>query len=105
MLSVTFKTIPCMNQRPDIDNLLVNVNCFMKYGIPIVGFTNVTFQLPLIISYIHNKNKYKITKLCTASSIECAGEFFSYKGKDNIQVSDDMIHKGLLKRLTQLSNK
>ena len=30
---------------------------------------------------------------------------FSYKRKDNIKLLDDMIQKGLLKFLTQLSNK
>ena len=49
------KTTPCANQRPDIDNLLVMVTCFEKYGIPIIGFTNVIFSLPLITSYIHEK--------------------------------------------------
>ena len=68
-----------MNQRPDIDNLLVNVTCFAKYGIPIVGFANVVFRLPLILSYIHNKKKSKVTKLFTTLSIECAGDnVFSY---------------------------
>ena len=96
-----------MNQRSDIDNLLVKVTCFTKDGIPIVGFANIIFQLPLIIiSYIHNKKKSKTTKLFTTLIIECAREnFFSYKRKENIQASDDMIQKGLLKLLTQLLNK
>ena len=51
------KTTPCVNQRPDIDNLLVMVICFEKYGIPIVGLTKVIFSLPLITSYIHAKKK------------------------------------------------
>ena len=52
-----FKTTDCVNQRPDIDNLLVMVTCFEKYGIPIIGFTKVIFSLPLITSYIHTNNK------------------------------------------------
>ena len=63
-----------MNQRPAIDDLLVKVTCFAKYGIPIVGFTNIIFQLPLIINYIHNKKKSKTTKLFTTLSIECSRE-------------------------------
>ena len=51
------KTNPCVNQRPDIDNLLVMVICSEKYGIPIIGFTKFTFSLPLITSYIHAKKK------------------------------------------------
>ena len=62
-----------MNQRPDIDNLLVKVTCFAKYFIPIVRFANEIFQLPLIISYIHNKKKSKTTKLFTTLSIEYVG--------------------------------
>ena len=48
-------TSPCVNQRPDIDNLLIMVTCFEKYGIPISGLTKVIFSLPLITSYIHAK--------------------------------------------------
>ena len=51
------KTSPCVNQRPYIDNLLVMVTYFKKYGIPIIGFTNVIFSLPLITSYNHAKKK------------------------------------------------
>ena len=39
------KTLPCINQRPDIDNLLVKVTCYAKYDLPIPGFANVIFQL------------------------------------------------------------
>ena len=53
------KTTPCVNQRPDIDNLLVMVICSEKYGIQIIGFTKFTFSLPLITSYIHAKKKIK----------------------------------------------
>ena len=49
------KKTPCVNQRSDIDNLLVMVTCFEKYGIPISGLTKVIFSLPLITSYIHAK--------------------------------------------------
>ena len=73
MSSASFKKIPFMNQRPDIDNLLVKVTCFAKYCIPIVRFANDIFQLPLSISYIHNKKKSKTTKLFTTLSIEYAG--------------------------------
>ena len=43
-------------------------------------------------------------KLITTLSIECVVNN-SYKRKGNIQISDDMIQKGLLKLLTQLSYK
>ena len=49
------KTNPRMNQRLDIDSLLVVVTCFKKYGSLIIRFTNVIFSLPLITSYIHAK--------------------------------------------------
>ena len=76
------KLNPCMNQRPYIDNLLVIVTCFEKYGIPIIGLTNVIFSLPLITSYIHAKNKIKSTQLFSSLSKESLGEyFFSHKGK------------------------
>ena len=63
------KTIPGINQRPDIHNLLVNVSCYAKYGLPIARFANVIFQLQLILSYIHNKKKSKTTKLFSTLSI------------------------------------
>ena len=88
---------PCINQRPDIDNLLVKVTCYAKYGLSIAGFTNVIIQLPLIISYIHNIKKSKTIQLFSTLSIECVWEFLSYKRKDNRQLFDDMIQKGLLK--------
>ena len=50
------KTTPCVNERSDINNLLVMVTYFEKYGILIIGLTNVIFSLPLITSYIHEKN-------------------------------------------------
>ena len=37
-------TSPCVNQRPDIDNLLIMVTCFEKYGIPIIGLTMQTIK-------------------------------------------------------------
>ena len=48
------KTTPCVNQRPDINNLLVMVTCFEKYRIPVIRLTNVVFSLPLITNYIHS---------------------------------------------------
>ena len=44
-----------MNKMSDVDNLHVKVTCYAKYGLPITGFVNAIFQLPLIVSYIHNK--------------------------------------------------
>ena len=44
-----------MNKRPDVDNVLVKLTCQAKYGLPITGFMNAIFQLPLVVSYIHNK--------------------------------------------------
>ena len=38
------KTIPCINQRPDNDNLLVKVTCYGKHWVPIVGLIQVMFQ-------------------------------------------------------------
>ena len=84
MSSTTFPKNPCVNQRSDIDNLLVMVTCFEKYGIPISGLTKVIFSLPLITSYIHAKTKNKSTKLFSSLSNESLGEdFVCYKRKDN----------------------
>ena len=66
--------IPYINQRQNIDNLLVKVTCYAKYGLPITGFANVIFQFPLIISYIHNKKKSKTKKLFSTLNIKCVGE-------------------------------
>ena len=97
------KTTPFVNQRPDIDNLLVMVTCFEKYGIPIIGFTNVIFSLPLITSYIHEK---KTTILFSSLSNESLGEeCFCYKRKDNKQSSEVMLQETLLKVFSDLSNK
>ena len=71
-----YKTTPCVNQRPNIDNLLVMVTCFEKYGIPIIGFTKVIFSLPLITVSIHAKQKKKSTKLFSSLSNESLGEDF-----------------------------
>ena len=73
------KTIPCINQIPNIDNLLVKVTWYAKYGLPISWFANAIFQFPLIISYIHNKKNSKTIKLFSTLSIECVGEFFFLK--------------------------
>ena len=75
----------------------MKVTCYAKDGLSIAGFANIIFQLPLIINYIHNEKESKTTKLFSTLNIECVGECFSYKRKDNIQLSDDMIQKGLLK--------
>ena len=56
------KTTPCVNQRPDIDNLLLIITCFEKCWIPIIELNNVIFSLPLITCYVHAKNKIKSTK-------------------------------------------
>ena len=63
---------------------------YAKYGLPITGFVNAIFQLPIIVSYIHNKSIPKHQFFSTLSN-ECVGEkFYSYKRKDNIQLSDDI---------------
>ena len=91
------KTTPCMNQM---------VTCFEKYIIPIIGFTNVIFSIPLITSYIHANNKNKSTKLFLSLSNESLGEeFVCYKRKDNKQLSEVMLQETLLKVFSELSNK
>ena len=47
--------IPCMNKRPDVDNLFIKVIFYTRYGLPITRFVNSIYQSPLIVSYIHNK--------------------------------------------------
>ena len=48
----------------DVDNLHVKVTCYTKYGLPITGFANAIFQLPLIVSYIHNKKNSNLSNEC-----------------------------------------
>ena len=103
MSSTTFQTNPYMNQRPDITNLLVMVTCFEKYAIPIIGFTNVIFNLPLITSYIHAQKK---TILFSSFSNESLGEdFFCYKRKNYKQSFEGILQETLLKVFSDLSNK
>ena len=67
---------------------------------------NAIFQLPLIISSLYNKKNTKTTIFFTTLGNECIGEnIYSYKRKDNIQLSDDIFQSGLLNFLSQLSNK
>ena len=44
-----------MKKMPDVDNLHEKVTCYAKYVLTITGFVSAIFQLPLIVSYIHNK--------------------------------------------------
>ena len=91
------KTIPCINQRHDNENLLVKVTCYEKHGKYIVGFIRVIFPLPLIISFIHSQKNSKTTKLFSALEMEYIGEkFFSYKKEDKSQFSEEMIQKSFM---------
>ena len=73
------RTIQCMNKIPDNDNLIVKVTCYAKCGIPITGFVNVIFQLPMIVSHIRIKENFK-TIFFTTLINECVGEKnYSYK--------------------------
>ena len=94
-----------MNKRPDVHNLLVKGTCYAKDELPITGFVNAIFQLPLIVSYNFNKKNYKPTNFFNTLINKCVGEnVYSYK-KDNIQLSDDVFQSGLLNILSQSLNK
>ena len=81
------------------------VTYYNKHGIPIVGLVNVIFELWLIIIYIDNKDNSKTTKMFTTSNREYVGsQFYPYKIKNNVHLSDDLIQKILLKFLSQMWN-
>ena len=91
------KTILCTSIKHDVDKLLVKVTCYNNDGIPIVVLVNVIFEIPVIVRYIHNKKNSKTTKMFTILNGEYVGsQFYSYKRKDNIRLSDDSIQKVLL---------
>ena len=80
---------------------MVKVTCYNKHGTPIVGLVNVIFELPLVVSYIHNKKNSKTIKMSRILNRECFGsQFCLYKRKDNIQLYDDLIQKSLLPLLS-----
>ena len=55
---------------------------------------------------MHNKKNSKTTKMVTILNREwVSSQFHLYKRKNNIRLSDDLIEKGLLQLLIQISNK
>ena len=58
----------------------------------------------LLVTFVIKK--FEINNFFTTLNEECVDENFNpYKRKDNNQLSEDMIQSGLLKKLSQLSNK
>ena len=85
---------------------MVKVTSYNKHGILIFGLVNVIFELPSVVSYMHNKKNSKTTKMVTILNREwVSSQFHLYKRKNNIRLSDDLIEKGLLQLLIQISNK
>ena len=53
-------TIPCLNDRPEVEDMIVQISCYDSNGRPIMEYNNCMIELKYLISYVHKKRHPKI---------------------------------------------